>query len=291
MSAKTNAKERWISKLTKATDFDQWGQSLEASEAYQDILRDLGSSSKLNLTVDERSILAKSKALIKARAKAITSPNIERNDAGLLPVKDLVKAFEALFTGKEADVAIEVKSGINLYADSIPNLDDNKVKSFGETTLLPPPKHIKKGCQSISVNIESIGLKDAPSYFDPFISVSLVTADGKIHGQVQDTKKSHNNKDKHVIFHEKVHMQESLETILKEDMSIFFEFKHYKPKKKYVSTRCFTFMEGDEIKSSLNQKSTQLELYKKPTRLLKKPLNLFSIKKLYLNISVVAHKH
>eukprot|EP00471_Norrisiella_sphaerica_P012296 CAMPEP_0184499736 /NCGR_PEP_ID=MMETSP0113_2-20130426/42348_1 /TAXON_ID=91329 /ORGANISM="Norrisiella sphaerica, Strain BC52" /LENGTH=80 /DNA_ID=CAMNT_0026887761 /DNA_START=33 /DNA_END=272 /DNA_ORIENTATION=+ len=80
MSAKTNAKERWISKLTKATDFDQWGQSLEASEAYQDILRDLGSSSKLNLTVDERSILAKSKALIKARAKAITSPNIERND-------------------------------------------------------------------------------------------------------------------------------------------------------------------------------------------------------------------
>ena len=29
--------------------------------------------------------------------------------------------------------------------------------------------------------------------------------------------------------------------------AIFFEFKHYKPKKDIVSTKCFAFMEQDEI--------------------------------------------
>lgn len=31
--------------------------------------------------------------------------------------------------------------------------------------------------------------------------------------------------------------------------AIFFEFKHYKPKKKFTSTKCFAFMEMDEIKA------------------------------------------
>lgn len=39
--------------------------------------------------------------------------------------------------------------------------------------------------------------------------------------------------------------------------AIFFEFKHYKPKKGSVSTRCWAFMESDEIKDG----STVLELY------------------------------
>lgn len=31
--------------------------------------------------------------------------------------------------------------------------------------------------------------------------------------------------------------------------AIFFEFKHYKPKKRFTSTKCFAFMEMDEIKA------------------------------------------
>lgn len=30
--------------------------------------------------------------------------------------------------------------------------------------------------------------------------------------------------------------------------AIFFEFKHFKPKKSVISTRCFSFMEMDELK-------------------------------------------
>ncbi len=44
-----------------------------------------------------------------------------------------------------------------------------------------------------------------------------------------------------------VHIQTPLENF-KKDWAIFFEFKHYKPQKKKVSTRCFAFMELDEIK-------------------------------------------
>ena len=32
------------------------------------------------------------------------------------------------------------------------------------------------------------------------------------------------------------------------DVALFFEFKHYKPKKKQLSTKCWAFMEKDEIK-------------------------------------------
>ena len=30
--------------------------------------------------------------------------------------------------------------------------------------------------------------------------------------------------------------------------AVFFEFKHYKPKKKSISTKCWAFLEKDEIK-------------------------------------------
>ena len=30
--------------------------------------------------------------------------------------------------------------------------------------------------------------------------------------------------------------------------AVVYEFKHYKPKKKLISTRCWTFMERDELK-------------------------------------------
>lgn len=36
---------------------------------------------------------------------------------------------------------------------------------------------------------------------------------------------------------------------LPKGMAVFFEFKHYKPKKQKTSIKCFCFMEIDEIKN------------------------------------------
>ncbi|CAH3199218.1 unnamed protein product, partial [Porites evermanni] len=64
--------------------------------------------------------------------------------------------------------------------------------------------------------------------------------------------------------------------------AIFFEFKHYKPKKDIVSTRCFAFMEQDEFKPG----PACIELYQKPTDFHRKRLNLLTQKPLYLHVTL-----
>ncbi|GCC19963.1 hypothetical protein chiPu_0018645 [Chiloscyllium punctatum] len=68
--------------------------------------------------------------------------------------------------------------------------------------------------------------------------------------------------------------------------AIFFEFKHYKPKKRFTSTKCFAFMEMDEIKAG----HIVIELYKKPTDFKRKKLHLLTKKPLYLHLHQTLHK-
>ncbi|RXM33709.1 Axin interactor, dorsalization-associated protein [Acipenser ruthenus] len=68
--------------------------------------------------------------------------------------------------------------------------------------------------------------------------------------------------------------------------AIFFELKHYKPKKRFTSTKCFAFMEMDEIKPG----PIIVELYKKPTDFKRKKLNLLTKKPLYLHLRQTLHK-
>ena len=61
-----------------------------------------------------------------------------------------------------------------------------------------------------------------------------------------------------------------------------FEFKHFKEGKKKISTKCWAFLEREDLKEG----RPLLELYKKPTDLKRKRLSLLSIKELYLNVRV-----
>lgn len=65
----------------------------------------------------------------------------------------------------------------------------------------------------------------------------------------------------HVHFGYRVHIQTPVRKMKAANAAIFFEFKHWKPKKKKVSTRCFCFLEMDELKEG----PVALELYRKPT--------------------------
>jgi len=78
-----------------------------------------------------------------------------------------------------------------------------------------------------------------------------------------------------------VYLRLSLEDMHALGATIFFEFKHYKPFKKKVSTRCWSFMELGELKKDTD---TVLEIYHKPTDLRKKKINLHSVKPLYLHL-------
>jgi len=69
--------------------------------------------------------------------------------------------------------------------------------------------------------------------------------------------------------------------LTRQNAALFFEFKHYKPKKKKVSVRCWSFMELSELK---RDEEIVLEIYHKPTDLKKKKFKLHSEKPLYLHL-------
>jgi hypothetical protein len=76
------------------------------------------------------------------------------------------------------------------------------------------------------------------------------------------------------------------------DLCIFFEYKHYKPQKKKISTRCYAFLEAAELNRARSAPPPVcLELYKKPTDFTRKNLSLFTIKQLYLQLGFTFTQH
>lgn len=71
----------------------------------------------------------------------------------------------------------------------------------------------------------------------------------------QDTPVMSERETSAVTFNTTVSIQRPLEEIPGRS-AIFFEFKHLKPRKNLISTKCFSFMEMDEIK----QGRTYLEM-------------------------------
>lgn len=158
-------------------------------------------------------------------------------------------------------------------------------------TLLPCMQ-FKSGETGISVQLEKIGLKDALSYVAPFVTCSVVDNQGRVVGKTQDTPPANfrHCEVPYIHLNHTVYFQTPLEK-LKTDWALFFEFKHYKHSKNMISTRCFAFVEYDEI---VNSGSTTicLELYKKPTDFSRKKLILNSkVKPLYLHLKLMLSKN
>ena len=63
----------------------------------------------------------------------------------------------------------------------------------------------------------------------------------------QDTPVVSEREISYIVFKVPVQIQKPLEEI-PGGSAIFFEFKHYKPKRGTTSTKCFSFMEMDEIR-------------------------------------------
>ncbi|EMP25727.1 Axin interactor, dorsalization-associated protein [Chelonia mydas] len=113
-------------------------------------------------------------------------------------------------------------------------------------TLLPRLPS-EPGMTLLTIRIEKIGLKDAGQCIDPYITVSVKDVNGVDLTPVQDTPVASRKEDTYVHFNVDIEIQKHVEKLTK-GAAIFFEFKHYKPKKRFTSTKCFAFMEMDEIK-------------------------------------------
>ncbi|XP_075939990.1 axin interactor, dorsalization-associated protein isoform X4 [Anarhichas minor] len=151
-------------------------------------------------------------------------------------------------------------------------------------TLLPRLPS-EPGLTLLTLKIEKIGLKDAGQCIDPYITISIKDLNGVDVNPVQDTPVASRKEDTYIHFSVEVEIQRHVEKLPK-GAAIFFEFKHYKPKKRFTSTKCFAFMEMDEIKPG----PIVIELYKKPTDFKRKKLQLLTKKQLYLHLHQTIHK-
>ena len=113
-------------------------------------------------------------------------------------------------------------------------------------SLMPPVRLYHRGDKALLFDVVKFGLKDAASYVDPFVTVSVVNGAGILKEATQDTPVTNRREPQHVMFGDTVHVQTPLKD-LGDDATVVLEFKHYKPKKKKISTRCWAFFTLGEV--------------------------------------------
>lgn len=292
-NTKAPLRKNWASIFKEALEADTWGQSLEAQDEYNALLRSIKNAlddSSINFSADERSTLAKFQAAIGMRLAKIDG---EEQGLNLDDMKKLTPVLDDLFR-RDIHFPLDVKAGgfaqeSNVVGD-FEESDNQESHEEKESTMNPQTTH-PRGTTTLRVTIDKIGLKDAQTYIEAHMTVSVVDPTGSRVLEQIDTGNSNRMKPYYVTFQESVNVSTPLETF-QQGHTLFFEFKHYKPKKRKVSTRCFTFMEFEEIEKYANGQTTAcLELYKKPTDFTRKRINLFTIKKLYLHVQVSIQRH
>ncbi|XP_033635278.1 axin interactor, dorsalization-associated protein A-like [Asterias rubens] len=305
MGDKNKVLARWRTSLTRGIGHDSWGQLVEAVDEYQMLSKQILRESSFNATLfndNQKKTLSKVAACLALRSKALQSPH-DTDGFTLEELKKVDSALETLLSGAQTEFPVAVPAEAALFrpttqtgnfeldldGDEIDDDQENEesgaktaavtspgIKPLGK--LFPMIPH-EKGTTNLTVRVEKIGLKSISSYLDPFITVSLKDSKGVDVTKAQETPVSTKREDPYIMFGVDVHMQRPIEKMPK-GTAIFFEFKHFKVKKRTISTKCFAFMEMDELKPG----PVVIELYEKPTDFKRKKLSLLTTKPLYLHL-------
>nr|XP_056708530.1 axin interactor, dorsalization-associated protein isoform X2 [Euleptes europaea] len=300
--------QRWGASFRKGTDFDSWGQLVEAIDEYQILARHLQKEAQSQpnnseFTEDQKKILAKIATCLELRSAALQSTqsqegfkleDLKKLEPILKNILTYNKEFpfdiqpvpprKILAPGEEEDLEFEEDEEEGGAGAGSPDTFPARVPGRENSTLLPRLPS-EPGMMLLTIKIEKIGLKDAGQCIDPYITVSVKDLNGIELTPVQDTPVASRKEDTYIHFNVDIEIQKHVEKLTK-GAAIFFEFKHYKPKKRFTSTKCFAFMEMDEIKPG----PMVIELYKKPTDFKRKKLQLLTKKPLYLHLHQTLHK-
>jgi len=285
---------KWVQLFKHSTDSDSWGQPVEAMSGYEKLLNSMNtelSNAPSQLTDEERNLITKAKMCIALRIKAIKSTT-SVDPFPLEVLKPLETVFKALAESRSVasfpinlakyrgDVE-EEGSPMQSMSSGLKGGGGGGIGAGGGGTLLPPPPPSLDGGVQLSIQIEKIGLKNAVQYLDPFITIQVIDSNGETLESTQDTPCSNQKKENYIYYTCNVEIQTQINK-LPPGSAILFEFKHWKPKGEYISTKCWAFMELDEIKPG----PAVLELYQKPTDHKRKKLRLLSVKPLYLHLNL-----
>ncbi|KAM3851763.1 axin interactor, dorsalization-associated protein isoform 1-T1 [Vipera latastei] len=263
--------QRWGASFRKGTDFDSWGQLVEAIDEYQILARHLQKEAQSQpnnseFSEDQKKTLAKIATCLELRSAALQSTQ-SQEEFKLEDLKKLEPILKSILTynkefpfdvqpvpprkilapGEEEDLEFEEDEEEGGAGAGSPDAFPARVPGANEGTLLPRLPS-EPGMTLLTIKIEKIGLKDAGQCIDPYITVSVKDLNGIDLTPVQDTPVASRKEDTYIHFNVDIEIQKHVEKLTK-GAAIFFEFKHYKPKKRFTSTKCFAFMEMDEIKA------------------------------------------
>lgn len=275
-------RSEWCNKYQSATKADSWGQVVEAQDEYQRLAADIASRQGLPfIASSDKVIMQRLSLCLSARVHALKNigDSITPTD-----MKALEPVFAALFTGQEVDTFPVDPHKYQSVQPVRPAGSGEILCDSGERSHWEQHQEVLRSVVGtvVCIRIEKIGLKDALEYIDPFITV--LVADPKTNLlDTRDTPVALDKNATHITFNHQVYLNVSLEDMHRQEAALFFEFKHYKPKKKKISTRCWALMELAELKAD---QEMVLELYHKPTDLRKKKITLHTEKPLYLHMYV-----
>lgn len=273
----------WMNAFKRAADFDAWGQPVEAIDIYDRLSKQLHQSCDSHDVIfneSQRKTLEKIALCLDSREQALRS-NVSHtfDSVPLADLRRLEQTFHTLLDETSSNSAADFPVDVTLASTHLSQLSmQSSLSKSSEGTLLPKPLPIP-GKTLLSVTIKKIDLKDASQYLDPFITVSVRDSNAIPLSASQDTPSASRKTDSEIYFGKIVHIQKAVES-LPPGFAIFFEFKHYKPKKKNISTKCWSIIEHDE----LNDGDIALEIYKKPTDYNRNSVRLLSIKPYYLHL-------
>ncbi|PNH09929.1 Axin interactor, dorsalization-associated protein [Tetrabaena socialis] len=289
-----DTRARWDRAFQEAVDYDTWGQVEEALEGYQRLQVAAAAEyveNVLQLPMVRRDGIGKLAAALKHRIEELsksTKKGVEL--AGMKTLKGYMKeiiitdaAFPLIGVKPEGTITagpvVAFGAPAEVHAD--PEEEEATIENLdGTAGLRRAPTH-QKGDVSLVIYIDKWGIKDAMTFYEPRVIVSVHDDTGKIVEPAQETPVGKANAS-HVFFENTVYIQTPLNS-LTERSAIFFEFGHFKAKENKKSIKAYAFLEMDEIKNG----PATLEIYKKPANYKRaKPPALYSVKPLYLHVDL-----
>ncbi|KAJ0411438.1 hypothetical protein ATCC90586_007098 [Pythium insidiosum] len=284
----------WCKDLEHAVQADGWGQVLEAVEAYERLSEQLGASlvdyDELSREQKASAVIEKAARTLEKRAHVLSSVDggDDRGAPTNADMEDLLDALKRLLGGEPVVVPLEKHGGSKAEAASqraaaLPDREheDDDVESYMKAARKP---RRGPGATYVDVEVAQIGLKDAKIYVNPTIVVSVFDKDGKSMEEAKETGIGRCEDPTTISFGNTVlALESSLASMEQRNAAVFLELYHFKPKKRKKSCRCWALLEMDELRKG---GALALELYQKPMDPKRKRIHLFTVKELYLHVSV-----
>jgi len=284
---KDQLRVQWQAQFQNAIMHDSWGQVVEAQEEYQQMASNIANKQGMvGITSKEKDTLQRLVLCLSARSQALRT--LGQETISSVDMQRLTPVFEVLFTGREPEM-FPIDAHKFQAAIPVKPSTEGEIMEAGEEFAHHASGSDWHQSQAairsvagtvVAIRIEKIGLKDAQEYIDPFMTIMVADTRTNLL-DTHDTPVAKERRATHVTFNHQVYLNISPEDMQRQAAALFFEFKHYKPKKKKVSTRCWAFMELSELKMD---EEMVLEIYHKPTDLKKKKIKLHSEKPLYLHL-------